>query len=240
MISIHDLILLAGTGVFVLLSLIIPVVLVNFGVVTKHLARKFVHSLSGLAIFVVPYLEVSYWAIVLSALLAIFMYFSNSNKITRYLFDALAEKEELKVGYLQGPFAYAMAITLLMSVATLLPGRQYYVIAALMVMIYADTAACLVGTKFGSISLNIPWVGSKRTLEGSLAFFVVSLLVSFITYYFIGVVLPGSSIPLSSFELVWLTLVTSALGTLFEVISPSKWDDLIIPLGITLGLLLIY
>lgn len=240
MLSTHDFILLFITGIFVCLSLIVPVLLVNFNFIGKHLARKLVHSFAGLAIFVVPYLDVPYWAIVMSALLAFFMYFSNTNFVTKYIFNALAEHEELHLGYLQGPFAYAIAITILMFVATLLPGHQYYVIASLMVMIYADTAASIVGVRYGKTKIYIPWVGSKRSLEGSFAFFVIGILVSFITYYFVGVIFPGSGLPLSLTEVYVLTFVTSLLGTCLELISPSKWDDLLIPLGVTLGLFLLF
>ena len=236
----NDLTLLFFTTVYVVVSILVPVFLVERKKLSKYWARKAVHSFSGLAVFVVPYLAVPFLAVVLSSLVTMLMFVSGEKSFLKVLFKNLAEKEELSLGYLQGPFAYSFAITLLMLLTTLLEGRSYFAIAALMVMIFADTLASIVGKKHGTHKINIPFIGNKRSVEGSLTFFLVGFCVSFITYYFIGYLFPGYTFALGLSTVVFYSLLTSFIGMVFELFSPSKWDDLLIPLGTTLALVLLF
>lgn len=232
-----DIILSLFTGIYVLASIIIPKILKEKGILSKYVARKMIHSFSGLAIFIAPYLNYPIIAAFLSLIMTILTRESKKKSKTkplRDLFNAISEDEELEVGYLQGPFAYCLAITILMFIFTLFPQRYYYPIAAILIMMFADTAASTVGRKYGKHYINVPWVGSKRTVEGSITFFIVALGVSFLSYGFFGNLLPGFSVVLTFPQILLLSLISSMLSTLLELISPSKYDDLIIPLGTTL------
>ena len=112
--------------------------------------------------------------------------------------------------------------------------KYYYPIAAILIMMFADTFAGIVGRKYGKHHITIPWVGNKRTLEGSLAFIFVAILCSLFTFFFFGQLLPGNSMILSTSQALLLTIILSIGSALLELISPSKYDDLIVPLGSTL------
>ena len=98
-------------------------------------------------------------------------------------------------------------------------------------MMFADTTASIVGKRYGKHRISIPYIGSKRTIEGSIAFFVTAIICSFPVFFIIGQVIPGFSTVLTTIQVIILTLVISGISTLLELFSPSKYDDLIIPLG---------
>ena len=234
-----DIIIMVLTGVVVFASILIPKNLKERSIISQQSARSMIHGLSGLGILVTPYL----YHPILSGFLALALTFitrtsgrKSKIKVQRALYEAIKEEEELEVGYLQGPFAYTLAITVVVSIFALphLRDKFYFPIAAILIMMYADTFAGYIGRKYGKHHILIPWVGNKRTIEGSLAFLSLALLCSTFTFFFFGQILPGNSLELTNGQAWLLTLVLSLSSTLLELISPSKYDDLIVPLGATL------
>lgn len=238
----NDLIITLFTLVYVSLSILIPKILKERNIISKYTARKLIHSFAGLAIFIAPYLNYP----VIAAFIALLMTFltreskeKSKAKPLKELFNAIGEAEELEVGYLQGPFAYCLSITILMFIFTLIPTKFYFPISSILIMMFADTTASFIGKKYGKHHVFVPWVGNKRTLEGSLAFFVVALGFSFLSFFFFGRWFPGNSVILSLNEIVLYAISLSFFSTILELASPSKYDDLIIPLGSTLFLVLL-
>ena len=231
------LLLMFLTGIYTLLSIFIPKFLKEKEIITKFTARKLVHSLSGLAVLVAPYLNYPILAVIFAFLMTTFMRLSSKKSKTKplkQLFDAIGEDEELKLGYLQGPYSYCLAITILIFVFAFFPDKFYIPISAILIMMYADVLAAFVGRKYGKHHINIPWIGNKRTLEGSLTFLVSSLVLSIFSFFFFGQILPGNSIILTTGNVFLLSFLISIISTLLELFSPSKFDDLIVPLGSTL------
>jgi dolichol kinase len=229
---------MALTGVVVFVFILVPKILKERSIISQQSARSMIHGLSGLGILVTPYL---YHPILAGFFALAFTFITRTSgrkskiKIQRALYEAIKEEEELEVGYLQGPFAYTLAITVVVSIFALpsLRDKFYFPIAAVLIMMYADTFAGYIGRKYGKHHISIPWVGNKRTIEGSLAFFILSLLCSTFTFFFYGQILPGYSLSLTT-DQAWLLILTLSLSsTLLELVSPSKYDDLIVPLGAT-------
>lgn len=125
------------------------------------------------------------------------------------------------------------AITLLVFIFIFFPDRFYFPISAILIMMFADPVASIVGKRMGKIFVPIPWTQSKRTLEGSVAFFVVAMGCSLFTFSFLGSFLPGSSQVLSPGLIVSFSLVISLVSTVIELVSPSKYDDFFVPIGAT-------
>jgi dolichol kinase len=236
---VSDIIVIALTGIIVFSFILIPKYLKEKAKISQQTARSLIHALSGLGIFVTPYLHHP----ILAGFLALALTFITRTsgrksrvKLQRALYDAIKEEEELEVGYLQGPFAYTLAITVLVFIFTIesLQDKFYFPIAAILIMMYADTFAGYIGRKYGKHHIHVSWVGSKRTIEGSLAFLSLALVCSAFTFFFFGQVLPGNSMVLTTSQAWVLTLVLSFSSMLLELVSPSKYDDLIVPLGSTL------
>ena len=233
-----DLLIMLGTGIYTILSILIPKYLKEKEIITKFTARKLIHSFSGLAVLVAPYLNNPILAVIFAILMTLFMRFSGNKSKTKplkKLFDAIGEDEELQVGYLQGPYSYCLAITILTFIFAFFFKDKFYIpISAILIMMYADVLAAFIGRKYGKHHINIPWIGNKRTLEGSLTFLGSSLVLSTFSFFFFGQILPGNSIILTTGNVFLLSILISFISTFLELFSPSKYDDLIVPLGSTL------
>ncbi len=95
-----------------------------------------------------------------------------------------------------------------------------------------DGLADIVGRRYGGRSFGVG--GSTKTLAGSLAMFVGSLLMIWLLLVIFGLragVAPG----------VFLlpTLLLSLLATAVEAVSPKGWDNYLIPLAVFIGILLL-
>jgi phytol kinase len=212
---------------------VVPKLLKDKGVLSSFQARKLVH-LAGLSVCVAPYLHYPVIAVIFSALMTVVVRVSGDKAPVRQLkelYDAIGEEMEREVGYLQGPFYYALAITLLMGVFLFLPNRWYYPIAAILIMIFADTLASIVGRRYGKHPITIKHTRTQRTVEGSLTMGAVSFVCCLATFVLFGVLVPGYSNPLPLGWTLVLSLCMAVLAPLVELVSPGKSDDLTIPFG---------
>jgi len=230
-----DLLILLLTFVYVSATILIPVQLKKRDKITKFQARKAVHLLAGLAVLSAPYYSWPWWAVILAGSMTVLTLLSSkksSVKQLKDLYDSIGEEAEEKVGYLQGPFHYCLSITLLVTFFVIVaPSQMYFPIAGILLMIISDTLASIIGKKYGKRKINIPWIKTTRTLEGSIAFYISGFLLCFFAFTFLGVSNPITQVHLSLEVALIYSLITSALATIIELISPSTWDDLTIPIA---------
>jgi dolichol kinase len=238
-----DLLIVLITYLYILITIIIPVQLKKRGKITKFQARKAVHLLAGLSVLTVSYYDWKGWAVIIAGSLTFLVLLSSKKskvKQLKELYDSIGEEEEEKVGYLQGPFHYCLSITLLILIFVIFaPDQMYFPVAGILLMIVSDTLASVVGKRYGKISLKLPWTNSKRTLEGSLVFLLSGFILCFIAFTLLGVSNPITQEHISLETALIFSLVTSALATLVELISPSTWDDLTVPILTTLIIFLL-
>lgn len=236
-----DTIVLLFTICYIFLTTAIPVWLKLKNKISGYVARKLIHSFTGLSVFIVAYLTEPFLAVYMSLGVALLMLVARPNShisLLKTLYNTISEDNEQDVGYLQGPFAYAIAITLTLLISQILPTRAYFAIAALVTMIFADTAASIIGRRYGKYKIKT-YFNTNRTLEGSTTYFVVGLISCLIVYTFVGRIFTGNTQILSLNSILLLSIVTSFISTLLELFSPGKWDDLITPVGTTVLLILI-
>ena len=229
-----DLLILLLTYIYVFATILIPVQLKKRDKITKFQARKAVHLFAGLAVLSAPYYSWPWWAVVLAGSMTLLTLLSSKKsgvKQLKDLYDSIGEEAEEKVGYLQGPFHYCLSITILITFFVIFaPNQMYFPIAGILLMIISDTLASIIGKKYGKRKINLPWVNTTRSLEGSLAFFISGFIVCFIAFTFMSVN-PITQIHLSLEIALLYSLITSALATIIELVSPSTWDDLTIPIA---------
>jgi len=240
---IFDLLLLLFTFIYVFATILIPVQLKKRDKITKFQARKAVHLLAGLAVLSAPYYTWPWWAVILAGSMTLLTLLSSKKsnvKQLKELYDSIGEEAEEKVGYLQGPFHYCLSITILITFFVILaPDQMYFPIAGILLMIISDTLASIIGKKYGKRKINLPWLKTTRSLEGSLVFFISGFILCFIAFTFLGVTNPLTQIHLT-FEIALLySLITSALATIVELVSPSTWDDLTIPIATVVNVFLL-
>jgi len=238
-----DLLLLLLTYIYVFATILIPVELKKRDKITKFQARKAVHLFAGLSILITPYFTWPWWAVLLAGSMTILTFLSSKKskvKQLRDLYDSIGEEAEEKAGYLQGPFHYCLSITILITLFVIIaPDQMYFPIAGILLMIISDTLASVIGKKYGKHKINLPWVNTIRSLEGSLAFFISGFILCFIAFTFLGVTNPITQDHISLEAALFYSLITSALATIIELISPSTWDDLTVPIATTLIIFLI-
>ena len=240
-----DLFVVFITFIYVLLTIFVPLTLYKKEKISKFSARKAVHMFAGLAILSSPFYFWPFWPTIIASTLTVFVYFSSKEskvKQLKDLYDAISEEQEdgLKRAFLQGPFFYCLSITALVFIFGIAaPENFYFPIAGVLIMIVADTLASVLGKRWGKIGISLPWTNSKRTLEGSATFFVTAFVVCFISFFLFGLLISTFQEPLSFPTIIVYSLITSAIATIIELISPSTFDDLTVPLGSTLIIFLL-
>lgn len=232
-----DLVLIGIAYGYVLVAILIPVYLKKKALISKFIARKIVHLCAGLVVLIVPFFILPLHAIYISLSVTIVVYFSARNssvKQLQELYESIGEEAEELVGRLQGPFHYSVSITALITIFVIFaPDQLYFPICGILIMIISDTLASLIGKKYGRIKVAPVYTGSRRTLEGSFTFFISSLILCFLTFYFYGLSNPFNQ-KILTLELVFAySLITSLTGAIVELFSPSIFDDLTVPIATT-------
>ncbi|MHA1149096.1 MAG: diacylglycerol/polyprenol kinase family protein [Promethearchaeota archaeon] len=238
-----DLMLMGIGYAYVFAMILIPVGLKKKDKISKYTARKMVHLFAGLVVMIVPYFNWPYFAIIIAGSLTVVTFLSqkdSSVKALKDLYEAIGEEAEEKSGYLQGPFHYCLSITSLVTIFVIIaPDQMYFPIAGILLMIISDTVASMVGKKIGKHIINLSWTSTTRTIEGSLAFFISAFLLCLFAFMFFGLINPLNQRPLNLETVLIYSLITSALATVIELISPSTWDDLTVPIASTLIIFLL-
>ncbi|TFF63584.1 MAG: hypothetical protein EU521_01070 [Promethearchaeota archaeon] len=233
-----DVLLILVAYFYVGLTIIIPMQLKKKEIITKFQARKSVHLTAGLTVLVTPFFTWSWFAVIIAGSLTVLTLLSSKNskvKTLKELYDSIGEEAEEKVGFLEGPFHYCLSITLLVAIFVVFsPSQMYFPIAGILIMIISDTLASLVGKKYGKLGLNIPWTGTRRTVEGSLTFLISAFLLCFGAFWLFGYFNHITQIHITFQGVLIFALVTSLLATGIELISPSTWDDLTVPILTTI------
>jgi phytol kinase len=241
----YDVIITLLAFVYVALTIFTPMVLYKKGKVSKFQARKLVHLTAGLAVLVTPFFVWKLWGTIIAGTLSLIVYATSEKarvKKLKELYDTISEEaeEDLKRPYLQGPFHYCAAITLIITIAAIFfPSQIYFAIAGILIMIVSDTLASLFGKKYGKHPINISWTKTTRSVEGSIMLFGSAFILCFSAFLLYGYFDIGTQLHLTFIQVVLYSLLTSVIATLIELISPSTWDDLTIPIATTLTIFLI-
>jgi dolichol kinase len=238
-----DLIIVLLTYLYIFATILIPVQLKKRDKISKFQARKIVHLFAGLAVFSSPYYTWEWWPVIIAGTLTILVLLSSKKskvKQLKELYDSIGEEAEEKVGYLQGPFHYCLSLTGLITLFVIFaPDQLYFPIAGILLMIVSDTIASIIGKRYGRVKIKVPWIKTVRTLEGSLAFFGSGFILCFMAFTILGVTNPITQAHISIEFALIISLITSALATAVEMLSPSTWDDLSVPILTTLIIFLL-
>lgn len=175
-------------------------------------ARKSVHMAGGLGCLLFPVL-INSWITVLclAVVFAGIFYFGEKRNVLK----SISSVDRNSYGSLLFP----IAILLLFVVSN---GRLWLYVSSLLVLVLADTAAALAGTRYGQTFFRTA-PGERKSLEGSLMFCVVG---------FFSVYLPMcllSDIPHTTCMLT--ALLMSLLLAGLEAVSIGGTDNLFVPLA---------
>lgn len=210
-------------GATILLVLFFTVIgcaetLMRKGWLPAEIARKSIHLSGGLGCLLFPFL-VSSWVTVLclAAIFAVIFFLGENRKMLK----SLSSVERRSCGSLLFPFA----ILILFIVSE---GRLWLYIAALLVLVLADTAAALTGTRFGRTFYKTA-PGEQKSAEGTAMFCLVGFFAVYLSLLFL------SDIPHITCILT-AALMALLLGGL-EAVSIGGTDNLFVPLATSFLLL---
>ena len=176
--------------------------------------RKFVHFGGAFVTIFFPFILTSHWAV-----LALAIGFASIMFITK------------KIGWLQsvhgverksdGAIYHPIAIYTCFLYSQIINQPMFYVISILILAI-SDALAALVGKSYGANEYLVE-VGTRKTIEGSVSFFLTSFLIVHLILLL--------ATQTGRVESVLIALLISIIVTIFEGVSLKGADNLFIPLG---------
>lgn len=172
--------------------------------------RKVVHIAAGMTVWLLLFFH----HLPMALIPPVSFIFINALSYWKGTFQAMETGERSNLGTIYFPISFSILTWLLWEHRPLL-------VAAVMPMTWGDALAAVVGRRWGRHHFRVP--GSKRSLEGSLAFLLTA---------WVATALPLALLPTSPFS-AWMATLTAlkvaAGATLVEALSPWGLDNLTVP-----------
>lgn len=178
----------------------------------EEVSRKFVHiMLSNIWFFYLIFIDSLVWACVLPVVFVVMNALSYKFKIFKSI-----ERED-NDGF--GTVYYAFSI-LLICIFTYIIRNPLVGLPGILIMGYGDGFAAIVGKRIDS---KVYCIGnSKKTIAGSVTMFVVSLIISIVTFGLLGMD-----------YFVCKAVFVSVIATLLEAVSIKGLDNITVPVIVT-------
>ena len=177
---------------------------------STEFTRKVIHISVGMWAFgTVLLFEHWYFAIIPPLSFVVLNYISYRQET----FKAMETGEKGNLGTVYFPISFSIIICLLWT-------RPNLLVASLMPMTWGDALAAVLGRRYGQRKYSV--LGSTRSVEGSLAMFLVSWLSTFLALLLLS--------PLAWQTSLFYSLALAAFATLVEALSPWHIDNLTVPL----------
>jgi phytol kinase len=188
--------------------------------VSRKASRKFLHAMIGNLPFVIPLFTMSLAPFLVAAPFIVVTFIASPYSPFDGVRRRLGRLSDLtEEGHHIGLILYAISYTVL---AFFFPSKPWVIAAGVLPMAYGDSAAALVGERYGKTRLG--FVGDK-SLEGSLAMFAASFVSLSLSLFFFS--------PIYGFavaEKIIPALIVAVVVALVELLSPKGVDNLTVPL----------
>ena len=214
----RDLLLMLLCYGYVLAMILVSDRLEGFLNISRRSSRKFLHAMIGNLPLVIPFFGWSLAPALVAAPFILVTFIASPHSPSPALRDRLKGLSDLtEEGHSFGLILYAISFTLL---AALFPTKPYVIAAGVLPMAYGDSAAALVGRRFGRRALV-----KGKTLEGTLAMFVASLtaLTLSLAYF-------SALYPFTLAQKILPALAVAIVAAIAEVLSPKGFDNITVPL----------
>lgn len=210
--------------VYFLICVTGALILHRFFTVPKEVFRKILHLIILGSIFVWTYAFHTWWVAVIAVLgfiAVVFPFLAIAERLVPGYTDLLTERRagEVKTSLLG---AFAM-FALIIAVCWGLLGERYLVLASVLAWGLGDAAAALVGKRFGRHHVEGRHIEGRKSLEGTLAMFVVSFTVV------LTVLLIHDSV--HGLGYIPIAFLTAAVCTAAELFTRYGLDNITCPLA---------
>jgi len=187
--------------------------------ISQKASRKFLHAMIGNLPFVIPFFTASIYPALVAAPFIIVTFIASPLSPFRNLSRKMKGLAELtEEGHHLGLVFYAVSYTIL---ALLFASRPYIIAAGILPMAYGDSAASLVGERYGKTKYKLI---ASRSLEGSAAMFLIGFVSVVVSLAFFS-----AFYSFSSLNWIVAALMVAAVTTLIEAWSPKGSDNLTVP-----------
>ena len=191
---------------------------------SPELSRKFVHVMVGILVSLAPFfLRTSLPVIVLGLL------FTVLNYITLKKDSLKGMHTTVRVSY--GTVYFPIAFTLL--VVMFWDRNLVIFVVSMLILAFSDTAATIVGERIQSGRKFVLW-HDKKSLPGSLAFFITTVVVIFFAYPIYSALGNIHDLPLQ--HLAGMAIFTGLISTVAEAVSKRGSDNLTLTLAAGLSM----
>lgn len=178
----------------------------------EEASRKFIHiALSNIWIIYCLLIDELWVACILPAAFIIINSLSYKFKIFKTM------EREQNDGF--GTIYYAVSIFLI-TIFSYLQGKPMIGMAGMLIMGYGDGFAAVVGKKINSKEYSI--FGAKKTIAGSITMLILSLIISCIVFYIMGME-----------YFIIKALISAVIATILEAISVKGLDNISVPIMTT-------
>ena len=192
--------------------------------ISPELSRKFVHVMVGILVSLAPFFLTSQVPVIaLGILFTIFNYIALRND----RFKGMHTTERVSFGTVYFPIAFTLLVLMFWDRNIVL------FVVAMLILAFSDTAATVVGERVNSKNKFILWY-DKKSWPGSIAFFVMTLIVVLSAYPLYTHLSGQPALPWV--HLIGMSLFTAFVSTVGEAVSKRGSDNLTLTLSAALGM----
>lgn len=191
---------------------------------SPELSRKFVHVMVGILVSLAPFfLKSSTPVILLGVIFTILNYVA----LKKDSLKGMHTTERVSFGTVYFPIAFTLLVIMFWERNIVL------FVVAMLILAFSDTAATVVGERVNSKHKFILW-HDKKSWPGSIAFFLMTLLVVMGAYPVYSNIINNPPLPLH--HLITMAFFTAAVATVGEAVSKRGSDNLTLTLTAALGM----
>lgn len=197
--------------------------------ISQKASRKFLHAMIGNLPFIIPFFTSNIYPVLVAAPFVLVTFFASPYSPLKNVSKRLKGLADItEGGHHLGLVFYAVSYTFL---ALFFASKPYVIAAGILPMAYGDSAASIVGERYGRRRYKF---FADKSLEGSAAMFLASFFSFTISLIFFSALYP-----FSVFEKIFPALAAATVATLVESFSPMGFDNLTVPAFSALTFLLL-
>jgi len=211
--------IMLGCYLYIVIVILVSGRLYKLRGISPKTSRKFLHVMIGNLPFIIPFFSSPIFPALVAAPFIVVTFLATPSSPLKGVSKKLKGLSELtEEGHQWGLVFYAISYTCL---ALLFSQKAYVIAVGILPMAYGDAAASIIGEKYGQHNYKLV---AKKSIEGSAAMFLVTLLVLFCGLAFF------SWLYGFSFYSRFLAVIAAAtVATLVEAFSPRGLDNLTVP-----------
>lgn len=208
--------------VYILIIIVISGRMDKFFTISTKTSRKFLHAMIGNLCFIIPFFTLKIFPTFVAAPFILITFLATSYSPFKTVSKKLERLSGLtEEGHQLGLVLYAISYTGLALVTAFFDLNPITIAAGVLPMAYGDAAASMIGQKYGRHRYKlVAW----KSLEGSAAMYLASLVALVVTLVFFFIVYRFSFL-----DKVLAVVAASTVATVAEGFSPMGLDNLTVP-----------